>query len=960
MRQLACSVGIMQPSVHICRVIIMSSATSYVPVATAPPIDLLREAIGYHQDGRLDSAETAYRALLDAQPGHPDALHNLGLLLLGRGEYEAALPCLNSALEAQPQNPRCWMSYAEALLIAGRADEARQVILVGRGAGLDGADVDLLEARITVAWSERPDLAVLRSLMDAKQLDEALIQSGEQIQRFGEDVGLIALRAEILMQLGKNAEALSLLDKACAQAPSLGATWLMRGDVLRRLNRHEAAYSAYLKALALHPDDPEIFALLGENLHEAGFFEEAYLWLRRAALGGVGAWRPWLCLGDIVAKMGAADTAVLSAAMSNELPPTGNEAVCLLRVLELDGNLGRLPRPKHRHAKAPGSDSRNHLKHLLATQQLDQALNEARNLCESFPLDAFGWKVLGAVLKVQENSPEMAQLAMQLGLAATPDDAEGYVNLAALYSDSHRETEAEAAARRALSCRPGLVKAHVALAGALREQGKLVEARDQFRQAVDSAPPSYSGRAFVYNNIGHIDGMLGDSDAALDNYRKVLQLDKEFDVAHSNLLFTLSHRTDQDADSLFAEHCRFGDVFEKPLRPQWPNHPNERIPERCLQVGFVSGDFYGHALANFIEPILAQLATYPGLCLHAYYNNSYEDDVTHRLQGYVKHWHRVGTMLDGDLAKKIMVDRIDILIDLSGHTAKNRLRVFAHKPAPIQASWMGYPGTTGLQAMDYYIADSYFLPPSQFANQFTEKLLCLPASAPFSPFEGAPAVNELPALKAGYLTFGSFNRLDKLSPATFALWAQLLRAQPDARMLVGGLPIDFNHERLFEIFAQEGIGRERLELHPRSTMAAYLALHHRVDICLDAYPYVGGTTTLHALWMGVPTLSIAGLTPACRTGASIAEHAGLHVFVANDSADFVSKGVAWAKKLSELAEIRAGLRQRFDQSAMRQPAVIAAGLERALRIAWRRWCEGLPAESIDVSMNDFPKEEVLL
>lgn len=948
----------MQPSVLICRVINMSSATSDVPVSSASPSDQLRVAIGHHQGGRLDEAEAAYRVLLDAQPGHPDALHNLGLLLLGRGEYVAALPCLNAALEAQPQNPRCWLSYAEALLIAGQADEARQVILVGRGAGLEGADVDLLEARVTVAWSAHPDLATLRSLIEAGKFDEALIQSGEQIQRFGDDVGLITLRAEALMQLGRNVEALPLLGKACAQSPGVSANWLMRGDVLRRLKHHEAAYGAYLRAQGLHPDDFEIFALLGENLHEAGFFEEAYLWLRRAVLGGVRSWRPWQCLGDITAKMGAVDTAVLSAAMSNESPPTGDEAVYLLRVLELDGNLGLLPRPKHRHAKAPGSDARNSLKHLLATQQLDQALGEARSMCESFPLDAFGWKVLGAVLKVQEKSPELAQLAMQLGLAATPDDAEGFVNLAALYSDSHREAEAEAAARRALSCRPGFVKAHVALAGALREQGKLVEARDQFRQAVDSAPPSYSGRAFVYNNIGHIDGMLGDSDAALENYRKVLELDREFDVAHSNLLFTLSHRADQEASCLFEEHCRFGEVFEKPLRAQWPDHANVRNPDRCLQVGFVSGDFYGHALANFIEPILAQLATYPGLCLHAYYNNSYEDDVTRRLQGYVKHWHRVDSVLDGDLAKRITADRIDILIDLSGHTAKNRLRVFAHKPAPIQASWMGYPGTTGLQAMDYYIADSYFLPPAQFANQFTEKLLCLPASAPFSPFENAPPVSELPALQDGYLTFGSFNRLDKLSPATFALWGQLLRALPDSRMLVGGLPIDFDHERLFEIFAQEGVGRERLELYPRSTMADYLALHHRVDICLDAYPYVGGTTTLHALWMGVPTLSIAGQTPACRTGASIAEHAGLHAFVANDTADFVSKGVVWAKDLSQLADIRAGLRNRFDQSAMRQPAVIAAGLERALRIAWRRWCDGLPAEFIEVSMSDLQENEV--
>ncbi len=173
---------------------------------------------------------------------------------------------------------------------------------------------------------------------------------------------------------------------------------------------------------------------------------------------------------------------------------------------------------------------------------------------------------------------------------------------------------------------------------------------------------------------------------------------------------------------LFAEHRRFAEQFEAPLRAHWPQHRNSREPERCLQVGFVSGDLWNHAVAHFIEPVLAHLASYPQLSLHAYYNNVIEDAVTRRLRGYLTHWHSIVGLPDDALAQKIRDDGIDILIDLSGHTGKHRLLAFARKPAPVQASWIGYPGTTGLSAMDYYLADRFFLPPGQFDGQFTEKI----------------------------------------------------------------------------------------------------------------------------------------------------------------------------------------------------------------------------------------------
>jgi predicted O-linked N-acetylglucosamine transferase (SPINDLY family) len=418
---------------------------------------------------------------------------------------------------------------------------------------------------------------------------------------------------------------------------------------------------------------------------------------------------------------------------------------------------------------------------------------------------------------------------------------------------------------------------------------------------------------------------------------------------HSDFLFILSHSPRMDVESLFAEHRRFGALLEDSLRASWPTHPNLKDPERCLRIGFVSGDLQNHAVATFIEPVLARLSHRPGVELHAYYNNVVEDSINRRLRGYFKRWHPVSALSDLDLTAKIMDDRIDILIDLSGHTALNRLRALARKPAPIQVSWIGYPGTTGLRCIDYYLADRHWLPPGQFGKHFTEKLVYLPATAPFQPHAASPAVNTLPALATGSLTFGSFNRISKISAEAIRLWSALLRALPGTTMMLAGMPTDGEHGQLIEQFAANGIAGERLSFHARRGMEEYLALHHQMDICLDTYPYTGGTTTYHALWMGVPTLTLAGPTPAARQGAAILGQIGLDGFAATDDADFVEKGIYWANHLAELAEVRAGLRAQCREAPVLQPHLIVDAFERALRQMWQRWCAGLPPESFDIS-----------
>jgi predicted O-linked N-acetylglucosamine transferase (SPINDLY family) len=551
---------------------------------------------------------------------------------------------------------------------------------------------------------------------------------------------------------------------------------------------------------------------------------------------------------------------------------------------------------------------------LVKQGKFAEGLALARTLTERFPERGPAWKTLGALLWVEGHKDD-ALAAMQMSARLMPQDAEAHCNLGATLIKVERFDDAETHLRAALKIDPGSAAAYIHLGDAYQLQGRNAEAEASVRRAI----------------------ALRTDDAADDR------------LIYSSLLYLLSHDPATDADALFAEHCRIGEIFEAPLRASWPPHPNDPDPNRSLKVGLVSGDLCNHAVAHFIEPVLAELRDYPSLELHAYYTNVVEDTVSRRLRGYFKGWHRVAALSDIQMTQKIMDDHIDILIDLSGHTSLNRLRAFARKPAPIQASWIGYPGTTGLRAMDYYLADRHFLPPGQFDRHFVEKLVYFHALAPFRPHESAPPVNGLPALETGSIRFGSFNRLGKINEPTIGLWSQLLHALPAAKLTLAGISPVERHDRLLDRFAAHGITSDRLAIYPRCAMDEYLALHHHVDICLDTMPYTGGTSTSHALWMGVPTLTVAGSTPAARQGASIQELLGLHGFSAGDRADFVAKGVYWSEHLAALAELRSGLRARWQQAPGRQPAVIADGLERAMRHMWRRWCAGLPAESFEIA-----------
>lgn len=999
-----------------------SNVTQLQPVSQATD-QLLQQAIAHHQSGRLQEAGELYQAILQNQPGHPEANHNLGVIAIQAQQPAAGLPYFMAALDADPTCGQYWLNYIDALFQAGLQEDARAVLVLARQQGLQGEEVDALAARLNGSASVEVQGGL--ALRDDEESDPASLAGplhGNTPSHQDMDV-IVALFGE-----GHYAEVATLAQRLTVHYPLHGFSWKILGVALKLLGRGLDALEPMRKAAMLLPTDVESHYNLSVTLQELGRLDEAEAGYRRALQIDPGYADAYLNLGVTLNKLGRLDEAEQNLRHALQFRPDSAEAHSNLgatlqaqgrldeaepscrRALQLQpdnamahNNLGitlqgleRLDEAETSYLRAlqidPGyAEAHGNLGNMLQKQgRLDEAEASFRQALQRNPDDAQSHNNLGVTLQEMGRLNE-ADAHFQMALLINPDDARAHDNRGNLLCYLERLKEAEASFRKALQVAPEEARIHANLGRFLRRLGRLEEAEASFRQALAISPddvkthnhlgltlqdlgqldqaeacfrrilqhtPDHAG---TLSNLGQILLGVGRLEEAEAHFRQALQIKPDFAPLYSNLLYYLTLSATADAQSVFSEHARFGEQFEPALKTQWPAHVHLRDPDRRLQIGFVSTDFYDHAVAPFIEPVLIHLSGYPELTLHAYYNNLINDPVTQRLRGHFAHWNPVAGLSDDALADTIRADGIDILIDLTGHTAGNRLLVFARKPAPIQASWIGYPGTTGLTAMDYYLADRFLLPPGTLDDQFTEKIVRLPANAPFLPSVFAPPVSVLPALGNGHVTFGSFNRPNKLRRTVIELWSQLLRALPDSRMLLGAMPCEGQYDTLIEWFAEEGIARDRLDFHPRSGMEHYLKLHRQVDLCLDSFPYNGGTTTHHALWMGVPTLTLAGNSMPGRVGAAILSRVGLQDFVVETAEGFVTRGLFWADNLAALAELRAGLRAHLLQSPLRQSACIAAGLNDALRTMWRRWCAALPAESFDVPMNELacasPDEE---
>lgn len=575
--------------------------------------------------------------------------------------------------------------------------------------------------------------------------------------------------------------------------------------------------------------------------------------------------------------------------------------------------------------------------------RLEEAAEYFRQVLEIKPDWAVAHYNLGNTLRALGQIADCL-LAYRRAVELNPAFADAHGNLGLALKDAGQFEAATASFRLALEINPDNAAMHSNLGATLLQMKQLDAAVTSFNRALEIIPD----HAEVHNNLGLTTQHLGQIDMAIAHHRRALEIRPEFATARSNLLVCLLGDERLTQAEVFNEHKAFGKQFEAAHKTRAQRHSNSCEPLRRLRLGFVSADLRDHPVASFIEPIWAALDT-TQVELWIYSNHTREDSVTMRLRALTHQWRNVAGYSDTDLALRIRADEIDVLIDLSGHMAGNRLLVFAQKPAPIQVTWIGYPNTTGLEAIDYVVADRFNAPQGLYEHFYTEKFARLPSSGTFLPAAVSPPVNALPLLSRNHVTFGSFNRVSKLGNQVVAAWSRVLRAVPDSRLLLGNVGEPLLVEQLTERFRQHGIAAARLSFKPRLGLRDYLALHHEVDIILDTWPYTGGTTTNHAVWMGVPVVTLQGPSRVHCQSAAVLGRMNLQDWVAHDVDDFVRIAAQWSAAPQALAALRAGMRERWQSSPLRQPATVARGLDLALRWMWQRWCAGLAPEDFEIS-----------
>jgi predicted O-linked N-acetylglucosamine transferase (SPINDLY family) len=564
---------------------------------------------------------------------------------------------------------------------------------------------------------------------------------------------------------------------------------------------------------------------------------------------------------------------------------------------------------------------------------LDAAIACYRRTLELQPDFAVAHINLGNALRAQGNLDEAA-IRLRRASQLQPDLADAHINLGAVLHEQRKLNEATACYRRGLELKPDHAATYNNLGNIFKEQGKLDDAVACYGRALE-LKPDY---AAAHNNLGSTFKDQGKLDEAIACYDRALELRPDFAEAHSNRLYTLHFCSDYDAQTIYAEHRRWNLQFAEPLAKCALPHSNERSVDRRLRIGYVSPDLCDHVVGRFLLPLL-ETHDRERYEIYCYASVRHSDAMTQRCRAQADVWRNVPGYADEQLAESIRQDQIDVLVDLTMHMAESRLLAFARKPAPVQVAYLAYAGTTGLSVMDYRLTDPYLDPPAQNEPIYSEESICLPETYwCYRPPIETPAVNDLPALRVGHITFGCLNNFCKVTDQTLAIWASLLQAMPLARLLLHAHP--GNHrDRVRSFLAQRRISPDRLTFADMVPLEEYYRQYHRIDVALDPFPYGGGTTTCDALWMGVPVVSLAGQTAVGRGGLSILSNVGLADWVAYDGEQYVRIATELGGDVERLRELRATLRDRMRGSPLMDAPRFARNVEAAYRAMWQRWCE---------------------
>lgn len=921
------------------------------------PEDKLEYAINLQQQWRFEDAKAQYLALLKEQPENADALHNLGVLFsVQLLEPAEALQYFEAALNLDPTRLQFWFSYLDSLIKAGALDVAEHVLILASNYGLNDLQIasferDIRLARTTIAdlvdaalvdaeplpapqpvnappvTGAEPsimDLQKLLSVFNQQKYKPAIQAIQAMLQRFPQAVVVWSMLAEAEKRGGFPEKALEARQQAARLQPANPATQMALADALLDLDRLDEAFSVLQIILRMQPNyAPALgkIALIYQRRGEAKKALHNYAWaLRHGGLSPVLVEK----FGSLLRSQGDQDGALVCFKLAVEASPN---------VPELLDAYGVTLRNQERLAAAENA-FRSALKiHPGYTPAL-------RNLCHLLEFNGRFVEAEAGFLRCSEIDKGDPDILFEVGR-----------NLA----QQKRETEAVGWLRRAIKIKSDFAPAHIMLSAVLNSTEEPSVAMEEVKASIKILPNIPQ----LHTNLGVIHLALSRIDDAIACFRKALEVNPDFDYARSCLLFALSHSTKISPEELYREHRLYGKLIEEGVKgKQYTSYSNTRMPGRALKVGFVSADFRNHAVAQFVIPFFERLKKESGIVSYAYSNHGAVDKSMEAIKNNIDFWRTVVKWSDDKLAEKIREDQIDILVDMSGHTAGDRLKVFARRPAPVQVTWLGYPGTTGLKGVDYKLINAMCLKPEgsvDLRQQFTEKLALFPPSFIFKKSEEHVDTGNAPCLVNGYLTFGSFNRLNKINHEVVRGWCNVLKALPNSRLVMGAMPVNGVPEEVRQWFEDEGVSVERISFFPRSGMTEYLRLHEYVDLCLDTFPYTGGTTTFHALWMGVPTLTLAGDTLSGRQSSIILHSVGLESgCVASDLSGIVQLAKAWDAQPDILNKVRRSLQEAyFSQENIAKPEVMVKSTVLAMRKMWARWCAGKNPDNFQISYEDI-------
>jgi predicted O-linked N-acetylglucosamine transferase (SPINDLY family) len=697
------------------------------------------------------------------------------------------------------------------------------------------------------------------------------------------------------LHAGRLSEAENLYQSILSVEPRHPVALHLLGLISHRMRRYGQAVELIQRALAIAPNWPEALFNLAIVLKDAGRIDESIAAAQQAILLKADYPEALGNLGNLFSARGRHREAIEAYRRVVNLRPGWHEA---------HSNLGVAFRQD---------------------RQIDPAISAFRTAISLNDGHPETFNNLGNALRDKGQLNESIA-AYQKAIALRADFPEAVNNLGAALKDAGNFSGAIGAFRRAIALLPGFSQAWNNLGVSLDKNGELDRAITAYQKAI-AINADY---AEAWHNLGNAlkdQGRLNESIAA---YRRAIAINPGFLEAHNNLVYLLHFHPAYDAEAIADELGYWKERHADPLSKPAELQCRDIASTGRLRIGYVSPDFCQHPVGRFLLPLLAN-HNRDQFEIIAYSHGKYHDGVTEELRRCTDTWRDISSLTDDEAADLIRRDRIDILIDLTMHMAHNRLLLFARRCAPVQATYLAYCSTTGLDTIDFRISDPHLDAPGSDTSVYSEKTIRLPETYwCYQPGNSSPEVNGLPAGENGPITFGCLNNFAKICRPVIETWASLLRTVPDSQLLLSARP-GGHRARLLAEFHQLGIDPSRVTFSDKLALPAYFRLYHRIDIALDTFPYAGGTTTFDALWMGVPVVSLAGNTAVGRGGLSILTNIGLPEQVATSTGEYVQIAVGLAADRAWLGELRRTLRARMQESPLLDTRRFAGNFEQACR-----------------------------